>query len=400
MTDVLPFRVRVFAFVFLVSVSRFRIRLLSRVPIRLAVSNAPPRPIPYSGREQCGPPDGAQFPAQHLVPHRPAPAKIKCVEFALRHDAAEETDISMKYCSGGYAGTQSADAIHKYHEQMVAYMTTHPVRAKRNVSTYFDIGSNSGIFSVIAAHMGFSVYSFEPQPVCADNILHMIAENQKRLDGRQQTWKVFNTALGCKAGKIFVYGSKCGMNWQNLKRTGAGQKRDYPVDVAYLSALEPLLRRAQAAPLLKVDTDGGDLMIAASLVQLLQRGLPFLPEMYFEINPAHWHKVTGCDSCTTGENGYKRGRIQTNSCCGKRMRLGQDTFTALGSYYKEIYFFANDGESCESTGVTKNMTLHKRLVPRNNQIFRVGNFTALLDHCINLRLEDHRHSQMNVWFAA
>lgn len=335
---------------------------------------------------------------EHTEKHRQEDHnQMTCKKLELTFDdggKVERYNSNTQYCWGGYKGSEPGGWLYAYHEAIVAWAVLHPVRARANESIFLDIGANAGIFSALAASEGFEVISFEPQPMCADNVLHMKMTNHIR------RWKVFNVGVGCRSDNLMVFGDSCGMNWQNDPYTGKNHPRNYQVPQVPLSSFK--FGHGTAPPFFKVDVDGGELEVAKAILDLARNGkFPQLPEMYFEMNPGYWPKLNGCNLCAPCLGKAEPKLKGPNGCWGRLLNEGEQVFTDLSKMYKEIFLFGVLNGPCEErNGVKQYLRLHKIVSSQRKQyIYRVLDFPAVMAICVHLPIEHLGEGQMNVWFT-
>lgn len=324
-----------------------------------------------------------------------AKASCKSVRFpAFTHKkVAEET--FMKYCRAVHGVHKPSFVMHS-HEPLVVYAVMNPRRA--HGSLFFDIGANGGVYSIIALSTNFSgAIAFEPQVMCADNILFSKENNLQHLSTKS-FFHIYNVGLG-KPGTLVVYDKICGMNWQNTKNSASTAK----VQSVSLSTILPSVHFPTDLPVfLKIDTDGAEVGIVEMLLEIFpyrgsavstnytRKRLQMLPEVYLEVDPLYWNFFGHTD------------------------KDGIRVLSALGELYSEIYFFDSGlVTSCEGAGNTVlRFTESPKLVPEHplknhkHRILRVTDFGKMLHACVA-----HRHKQshlkgniadwgqMNLWFV-
>lgn len=197
---------------------------------------------------------------------------------------------------------------------LVTYIVLHPRRAR---GAFFDVGANAGLFSALALGGQYAeVLSFEPQPLCADNILLSKLSN----GAAAARWRVFNFGLSSGSGNFSVFEESCGMNWHksNIGRT-------FQASVVPLSSLMPLVVGGQPI-FFKVDVDGSEVSFIEGLNEV---ALASLPELYVEINSDAW------------------------ATFGVSLERGVRAFEVLGARYHDIYLLSGRREVCEGYAPAK-----------------------------------------------
>ena len=188
-------------------------------------------------------------------------------------------------------------------------------RADPRTSVVWDVGMNSGLFTCLAASMGFEVHAFEPQPLCHNVVAATLALNP-RLQGRVHTHRVAGAspAVAAAGRSITVGRTSCGPGNQVKEGGGHAQKNkekkkkednddaddDGPVSVPLvrISAMRAGLAGAKTATaLVKVDTEGSETGILRDLADFMNspseggdRGSVHfvVPELVVEIVPHFW----------------------------------------------------------------------------------------------------------------
>ena len=181
-------------------------------------------------------------------------------------------------------------------------------RADPRTSVVWDVGMNSGLFTCLAASMGFEVHAFEPQPLCHNVVAATLALNP-RLQGRVHTHRVAGASPAvAAAGRAITVGrTLCGPGNQVKEGGGHAQKNkekkkddaddDGPVSVPLvrISALRAGLAGAKTATaLVKVDTEGSETGILRDLADFMTMNSPseggdrVVPELVVELVPHFW----------------------------------------------------------------------------------------------------------------
>jgi len=343
----------------------------------------------------------------HTLFHNPPKtnAEASCASVRLSALANEVADETLLHYCQAVRGVHTPSFINNTHEPLVVYAVRNPRRASG--SLFFDIGANGGVYSTIALSGNFSgALAFEPQAMCADNILFTEQHNHRSNTGAAKPLRIYNVGLGLP-GSFDVYDHICGMNWQGDRAS----LRKAKARSVSLSTILPSVRfpTATASPaFLKIDTDGAEVNIMEMLLKMLPprggaagadgmadlraaggRGFPGLPEMYVEIDPLHW------------------------AAFGRTYADGIRIFSALSELYSEIYFFNAVASSCEGAGHrVLQFTEPPALVPerplkrRDLRILRVTDFSRLLQECVAHQRKQSRAKgngadwgQMNLWFV-
>ena len=140
---------------------------------------------------------------------------------------------------------------------------------------FYDIGANIGLYTVVAATHGATVYAFEPHVGNAQSLLQNIHLNEC------DQVRVITSALHWTSGYIpFHYASqKPGSSGSQLGHTQSETGQEFiPVatELKYAVTVDELLNRQviQPATLVKLDVDGNELMILRGMVGLLTRQPP------------------------------------------------------------------------------------------------------------------------------
>jgi FkbM family methyltransferase len=138
---------------------------------------------------------------------------------------------------------------------------------------FADVGANIGAFTVLAAGVaGANVMAFEPSPET-----FVMLEQNVRLNGLAGRVRLFNAALGRKAGEIQF---TAGLGTENRVTAGEGMAGQSSSSVRVkMTTLDEAL--AEAVPrLMKVDVEGFETEVFGGAVRLLQH--PQLSAMIVE----------------------------------------------------------------------------------------------------------------------
>ncbi len=136
-------------------------------------------------------------------------------------------------------------------------------------STFLDIGSNIGYFSLLASVTGrANVVAFEPQRPIADLLLRSVAHNHI-----QELVRVECLALSDSPGTMRMTSCPGNTGHSRLASEGDESAQPYPVQVA---VLDDWLEGNPAAPVsvCKIDTEGSEYRVLRGMTRLLDRDCP------------------------------------------------------------------------------------------------------------------------------
>ncbi|MEQ9408096.1 MAG: FkbM family methyltransferase [Fuerstiella sp.] len=153
-----------------------------------------------------------------------------------------------------------------------------------NHSTIYDIGANTGYFSLFAAHHSPAealVFSFEPVPEIASDLQAMVAVN-----GLQRRIRSFELALSDTTGQVrmFTPGSEATGVIETALR-GQQHSSDGSINVETTTLDDFVLRQGHPAPeLIKLDVEGAEASVLAGARQVLS-----------DVRPTILLEVHGCE---------------------------------------------------------------------------------------------------------
>ena len=320
---------------------------------------------------------------EHTQFHQPLPPTVSCLPLSFEFEGEGRISSSTKFCTTP-AVQAKATFVEEHHERLVSWITLHPQKAS---GVYLDIGANAGIFSTLAKSTlsKFStVYSLEPQPVCADNLLYTKQQN------RGTHWHIWNVAVGREAGRIKVPARSCGMGWEANEKAQVWGVDVMPLSKVVRHANGRSTLRSDAPFFIKIDVDGAEVDIIEAALELFPRGgsglLKHVPEMYVEVNTQNWKRY------------------------GVSYQRAIRAFETLALHYTQTYLLSALPVTCE--GHLKTLptltTLH-RSIGRGEyrgqsvaqKILKISDFGALLRGCVLIEQNTKRggDGQLNVWFV-
>jgi FkbM family methyltransferase len=199
---------------------------------------------------------------------------------------------------------RDAETTHVFHcESMVDVMRARTLFTKesgtvdwirkfvREGQTFYDIGANMGIYTVLsAARVGAqgSVYSFEPHVVNVHTLLQNVKHN--KID---KIACVLSCALNDREGYFTFnyYSDVSGSSNSQLNGTQDGAERPFqPVlsETKFATTIDALIAAGTIKPAhhIKIDVDGNELLIVRGMLGLL--GSPRPPHsIQIEVNPRY-----------------------------------------------------------------------------------------------------------------
>lgn len=166
-------------------------------------------------------------------------------------------------CSDGPCGSVLLPPIH------AAWVTTHEHHVLEFVEglvcgasdLMVDVGTNDGVFTLLAAHHGCQVVGFELQSACLDILLGQVALNG--VDTRVIT---FQRAVSNSSGiKLHIPDTGC-HGGRSAFQSGAKEIETVTLDEVFLSA-------GRHITFLKVDTEGSESLVIQGAAQLFSQHL-------------------------------------------------------------------------------------------------------------------------------
>jgi len=167
-----------------------------------------------------------------------------------------------------------------------------------------DVGSNLGFYSLLSAKLGYLTYAFDLQPVCLHGLNLMSAFNEV-----QDTVFLFNLAVADRRTNVTSSGHSCDyenylkatefideksltmMESRSKRKTSvlngqhairASTVQAVPLDVVVLSS------SILAVPLLKIDTEGAEVLVLRGAMKILSLGI--VKNVIVELTPGHWFR--------------------------------------------------------------------------------------------------------------
>lgn len=142
----------------------------------------------------------------------------------------------------------------------------HPAFVPQSDWTVFDVGANIGVFTVLLAKQGATVFSFEPNPDSHSRLSRNVAANQ--LSDRV---RVFPTALGDTHGMGNLHVINGGTTGGVVTPiSGGASAAGVAVPIATLDEVASALPE-QSIDLLKIDAEGSEVAILRGGEQTLDR---------------------------------------------------------------------------------------------------------------------------------
>ena len=142
----------------------------------------------------------------------------------------------------------------------------------------FDVGMNTGLYTCLAATAGFTVHSFEPQPMCHRLMNYMIWKN-----GFGSRVHLHLAGAGLENGLIKQNSDVCDSG--NMATDASEGAHFHQIPIQRISLLLNH-RNTQPILLMKMDTEGFEINILRDLLPLFEEGR--IHNLIVEIVPCVW----------------------------------------------------------------------------------------------------------------
>jgi FkbM family methyltransferase len=146
---------------------------------------------------------------------------------------------------------------------------------------FFDVGANTGWFSMHAAARGFDVYAFDVQPGCVRWI-----KSEVLINGFHEKITVFNNGVSSKMGyKIDIDSSTCngGFSFDSQKNEEKSTGKNVLIDTFQL---DPLIDEIDKEVIMKIDTEGSEVDILKTMMRSIKSQK--IKSLVIEIIPTLW----------------------------------------------------------------------------------------------------------------
>lgn len=138
--------------------------------------------------------------------------------------------------------------------------------------TFIDVGANVGWYSILAAHAGADVYSFEPIPRTYERLC-----NNVKLNALSKI-NTFNIGIGDNVGtEIFYFNQRASgaSSRVNLEYLSDGLEQEIKCGIDSLDHIL-LKENVRKIDLIKCDVEGGELFVFRGAINIIQSFRPFV----------------------------------------------------------------------------------------------------------------------------